>query len=284
MINSGKPFELPLAHTDGSLRSGASQVAYTRSLMLELLLLLSAATMAAIPSFFGSEWNGWYPGYLCAAGLFALATATRWHRGQMAYYQAWYEGRADAETAKSLSWRYAVGGTPFELSNTTAEEDMLHRMPNTQGERDAITSGMRELRGGQLSHRMTTYIGYRLDDQIAWYTSKSHKCRKRAQIGAGVIFGLQLLGVSLSAVAATGRITVDVLGICVAIAVSIEAWTQMRQYRNLSLAYAVAAGDLAHVKELCSRDIKNEDEWIRIVDQAEDAISREHTSWLATRI
>ena len=37
----------------------------------------------------------------------------------------WYEGRAGAESVKTLTWRYAVGGNPFPTSLTTAEADHL---------------------------------------------------------------------------------------------------------------------------------------------------------------
>ena len=42
----------------------------------------------------------------------------------------WYDGRAAAESAKTLTWRYLVGGNPFgltEVSEEEAERLLLHR-------------------------------------------------------------------------------------------------------------------------------------------------------------
>ena len=45
----------------------------------------------------------------------------------------WYEARAVAESAKSLAWRYAVGGRPFEINkdDTLADTLLLHRLKET---------------------------------------------------------------------------------------------------------------------------------------------------------
>jgi hypothetical protein len=38
-----------------------------------------------------------------------------------------YQGRAAAETAKSLGWRYAVGGRPFRVGDTDATDRLFRK-------------------------------------------------------------------------------------------------------------------------------------------------------------
>ena len=58
------------------------------------------------------------------------------------------------------------------------------------------------------------------------------------------------------------------------------AWTQTRQHVVLEASYADAAIDLANARERLEREM-TEDEWAEEVGTAEEAISREHTMWIA---
>ena len=67
-----------------------------------------------------------------------------------------------------------------------------------------------------------------------------------------------------------------------AAAAAAAAWTQMRQHRTLAAAYGLAAQELTLSRPLLEH-VDDEAEWSRAVADAEDAISREHTTWLARR-
>ena len=73
------------------------------------------------------------------------------------------------------------------------------------------------------------------------------------------------------------------LGVCAATVASFEAYAQLRQHRNLGTAYEIAAHELNQVKAIISNEEFDESEWCTLVDDAEEAISREHTSWLANK-
>src|SRR5258708_7516405 len=58
------------------------------------------------------DWSG-----VLAALCFTLALAVEAFLYQTKPERTWYEGRAAAESVKTLSWRYAVGGEPFNVGD-----------------------------------------------------------------------------------------------------------------------------------------------------------------------
>src|SRR5262249_42403618 len=123
---------------------------------------------------------------ILAAVLIFLALLTRLARFVAHPDTLWYEARAVAESAKSITWRYAVGGQPFELGRDTVVIDTLlfQRLRETltdvshisrlvtftdQGQ---ITDAMRALRGQPIAIRQEAYRAGRIKDQARWYDRK----------------------------------------------------------------------------------------------------------------
>lgn len=90
---------------------------------------------------------------------------------------------------------------------------------------------------------------------------------------AGLIFGI---------LKAVGVIEGDLLTFSGVILATIVAWTQTKQYRTLATAYTVTALELASVQSKITNQF-NESEWAKFVNDAEEAFSREHTLWKASR-
>jgi hypothetical protein len=86
-------------------------------------------------------------------------------------------------------------------------------------------------------------------------------------------------GVVAAAMRMLGLIDVDVLGVAAAVATAAIAWNQLNQNRNLVAAYRLTARELSIIRDR----VANVDEasWAAFVSDAEDAVSREHTMWLA---
>lgn len=104
-------------------------------------------------------------------------------------------------------------------------------------------------------------------------------------VGAVDLFGWLALiafgGVIGAVVKAFAIVDVDLLGALSAAAAGLTAWGQARQYRNNSRAYSIAYHELASIRsEVESID---ETEWARYVEEAESAVSREHTLWRASK-
>jgi hypothetical protein len=122
----------------------------------------------------------------------------------------------------------------------------------------------------------------RVADQQQWYTSKSLWNRKLSTIWFWIVIAAESLGALGGLVKATGIVTIDVIGIFSAVVAGGVAWLQSKKYDMLAASYAVASQELS---EIASRvnTVVDEEDWANFVDQAEEAISREHTMWLASR-
>ena len=71
------------------------------------------------------------------------------------------------------------------------------------------------------------------------------------------------------------------LGILAAFIAAGTAWVAVKQFSPLASAYSVATKELA--VQASKLEMVAEPEWSLFVADAEEAISREHTTWLASR-
>jgi hypothetical protein len=222
-----------------------------------------------------------------AALILGLASA-----GQQPERQ-WYRARAVAESVKSLSWCYAVGGDPFSISGGSASSLFLARLRrilegiadlNLSGAVDSgqITTAMEQLRSAPLEERRRIYLIGRIQNQAGWYADKAAVNDRRGNQWAAAAALASAGGVLVGVLRALNFLDVDLLGVLAATAAGFSAWMQFRQHRTLSASYAIAAQDLALVKD-AAEEVSGESEWSKFVADAEDAISREHTVWLARR-
>ena len=120
---------------------------------------------------------------LASAALIASALILRLWRFRAHPEDRWYEARAVAESAKSVAWRYAVGGRPFDVSKDQTAVDTLARerfhetltvtqsyQPDAQAaEEEQITPALRAVRMQSAEARRETYRIGRIVDQRAWY-------------------------------------------------------------------------------------------------------------------
>ena len=205
----------------------------------------------------------------------------------------WYQARAVAESAKTLAWRYQVGGRPLGLRMTDdkAAAELIARLRGLLGQfqdlslpptqQDQVTPTMRRLRSSPLVERMAEYQMGRIQDQRAWYASKADWNRKRAtwfQVG---LVAIELAAFAMAILTAAYGLSVSVYSILAAFAVAGVGWLQIKQHRSMANAYSLASHDLAAINSTID-SVDGEDAWEEFVDQAEDAISREHTLWLAS--
>lgn len=242
----------------------------------------------------------WSTGAIEVGGLvslvaFVAALAAELYTAHVRPERAWYEGRAAAESVKTLTWRFVVRGESFEdVGDARAESkfigevrEVLHDLDTLQLSVSAeaqsqITDKMRELRSLDFPARRALYINGRIRNQMSWYSDKAQWNKKRGHqwFIASLVF--QFAGVVGAAARAFGDVNFDFLGLFAAIAATIIAWTQAKQYETLATAYGVTALELASVASE-AEGIEAEAAWGTFVGQAEEAISREHTLWRASR-
>jgi len=207
--------------------------------------------------------------------------------------QSWYDRRALAESVKTLSWRYAVGGLPFSLAEDRANarlrdeidallddaDDDLTLPPTSV---DVVTSWMAELRAGDLGTRRERYIKERVLDQQGWYATKSKYNSRRARAWKVALVWIEIGGAALALVKAFGFLEIDIASITSAAIGAGAAWLGAEQHELLGRSYAGASRELAIVASRLS-DVDDEDAWAREVASAEAAVSREHVMWRAAR-
>jgi hypothetical protein len=205
----------------------------------------------------------------------------------------WYNGRALAESAKTLSWRYAVGGSPFPAGIPNADETLSQRFleilrdvndinlaANTSFT-GQITPAMRAVRTLPLNDRRDFYLRERVEDQYQWYARRAESHARRARWFGLLTLVVECAGGGVAIAKVTGVIEVDLLSFFAAVAAALIAWERARQDATLSRAYSLAAQELAIIGGLVQNQATEED-WARFVDHAEEAISREHTLWRAS--
>lgn len=203
----------------------------------------------------------------------------------------WYEGRAAAESARTLAWKYAMRADPFTMTDLQGAADrFLERLGQVLDELNDIrlsppavadrelTEAMRQVRAADVGTQRLVYRRDRIENQIEWYARRSRDHAQKARLWLSIASGASALGV-VAAFVKFLTIDVDLLGIFAATATSAIAWNQLSQHRNQSTAYTVTARELNIIRERIA--LVSDADWPQFVADSEDAISREHTMWLA---
>jgi hypothetical protein len=251
-----------------------------------LVLLTGAAVGSAVqwrPG--GVDIGGW-----AATAFFAAALATGLANASRRPEQRWYQGRAGAESVKTLTWRYAVGGEPFGFDSKDPDKlfadrlrAVVDRLQHIQLTPDAgvqISDKMREMRAESLDTRKSLYRTGRIEDQQDWYArrAREHDCKGgRLAILVAVASAVGLIAGVLRA---TGQLDYDVMGIMAASGAALTAIAELKQHRTNASAYALAAQELS-LAAILLENITKDDAWAQFVSDTEDAISRGHTMWMA---
>lgn len=207
--------------------------------------------------------------------------------------EQWYDGRALAESAKTLAWRYAVGADPFQvdLDQRSAHDLLRERLTNIGNEvsgritittaEPLVTPGMEALREATFEVRRHAYIKGRTEDQQKWYAKKAQFNRKHATRWRIALMSAEVIALVLAALRIFGGWDIDLAGVMAAAIAAGGAWVAVKQFSPLAEAYSMAAMELAIQADRLKTT--RESEWPLVAADAEEAISREHTMWLASR-
>jgi hypothetical protein len=210
--------------------------------------------------------------------------------------RTWYRGRAGAESVKTLAWRYAGGGEPFQKGHLTEKQanrlfsSRLAEIVNQLQELDwpatrhidQVTERMRVIRGLDREERMRSYSVGRLDNQISWYRRRAAVAASRSAQWGWIAGLITFAGVAVGIARTLTLIQIDLLGVLAAVVASATAWAKFKQFDVLASSYGLTAQQLGLVRADLHH-IDNEDEWAAFVSQAEDGMSKEHTLWLTRR-
>jgi hypothetical protein len=282
--------DFPALHQSTNQQSLSAQKSFLLWSKIRLAGFVIAAVGAAI---------AWTTGPIHVGGVvaflaFATALAAELILAVRRPDRIWYEGRAAAESTKTLTWRYMVRGEGFEGGVDDADGRLLaelkevihdlHALPvqALSGHEMQISGKMREIRALPFEQRRAVYLAQRIQDQQGWYATKAGWNAKRANVWTVTSIALEFFGLVGGAVTALGWANIDLLSIFAAAAAAATAWLQAKQYQSLSTAYGVTSQELAAVASELEA-VRDESTWAHFVAGAEEAISREHTLWRASR-
>ncbi|MEU4445365.1 DUF4231 domain-containing protein [Actinosynnema sp. NPDC050801] len=263
---------------------------YIRAVRLRLLLAVTAAATGAVPLIMGRV----DVAAIGTAIALAAVTVTELNLKAARPEDRWYDGRALAESAKSLAWKFSVGGLPFDKDGGEGAtehrliqqmHELLEDAPPTSikpSQRPVVTEGMRLLRAAPLAERKAAYLEARIADQQRWYTAKAARNERLAGWWRAGLLAIEVVGICAALAKAVGAVRFDLAGVVAAVIAAGTAWISLRQLSTLARAYTFAANELAIVRGRLEL-VQDEASWASEVADAEEAVSREHTMWRASR-
>ncbi|WP_338597780.1 DUF4231 domain-containing protein [Saccharopolyspora sp. SCSIO 74807] len=286
-LQSLAPQDYPGLFQAADAVSVAQQRSYLRAVRARLVLTVAAAVFAAFELPVGTEIELYAVGTALAfIGVMAVELAVAGNRPD----KLWYEGRALAESLKTLTWRYVAAAAPF--NGERADEEFVERIralqrnmpevPPQPSTAPAISERMRAMRSAPLAARKEAYLTFRVRDQQDWYADKAVYHHRRARIFWTLTLIMEVAGIAGALAKAFGLVDFDLAGIVAALVSALAAWNSTRQHNSTATAYVLASHELAAVRDQLSHDL-DEQEWSDAVVDAETAISREHTMWHANR-
>ncbi len=288
--------DLPALYRASDLASLNAQRDYLRLARLDLVLIVFGALLASLSVDDSSGRSALALVGAVSLGMSLLVTVLiRTLRRE----HVWYTGRAVAESVKTLAWRYMTKSEPYSgaLTDEDADgklatdlgdmlkqcQDIASELGGDLGWQPQITESMRVLRRGGTSDRCAAYVENRIDDQRRWYGSKAKSNQKSRDTWLYLMMMAQGLSVVFAIVIVRWPDTgLTLPGFFGALATSIWGWLQLKQHHELSQSYAVAAHELGLISER-ARHVDSDDDLSAFVADSENAISREHTLWLARR-
>jgi hypothetical protein len=280
---------LPALYDAADKASLDGQRNYLRARGAQLVLSVVAALSGAVVFRAGAYDLAGFVGLGAFALVLTIQFVVRWQDEQ----RAWFDGRAAAESIKHLAWRYAMRAEPY-LEDANVDARFLHRLTDTLNDvrdlklapagKDQITEWMRETRAADLPTRRSAYIEQRVENQQDWYGTKANAAKKNGRLWRLVLYAVGAVGAVAGLAKGFAVTELDGLGIAATAVSAATAWIATKQYEVLEVSYGLAVQDLAAVHS-AEPSVANDDEaWSTFVNDAEDAISREHRMWRASRI
>ncbi|WP_405140927.1 DUF4231 domain-containing protein [Sphaerisporangium sp. NBC_01403] len=268
-----------------------------RRLLTATCVRLSSLVIAAIFGSFSLDAGRVDAAAIIAAGALASALVTEVYLLTVRPDRQWYEARAAAESAKTLAWRYLVGGEPFGCDardDQSVDLLLLRRFSEITGgihsfapiptleEECQVTATMRSIRALSLGERKQRYMSGRINEQRVWYIVKARYHERRAAQWSVAFAAMEAVGLIAAVLNATQLVNLDLPGIVGALGAAGIAWLQTRQHQQLATSYSIAALELGDIVSRAEWP-RTEPEWAHFVDESEEAISRETMLWRGSR-
>lgn len=276
--------------------SVAAQSNYLRFTRATLTLLVAGAGLAAVAGAFEFARAAFA---ITSAAVLATSLVLTTYLKMSNLEKVWYGGRAVAESVKSMTWRYATGSDPYAVDFSPAEVDgkFLAQLESILKERKQLAYGfggeastepqisdrMRQIRAGSPQERKAIYLSERISDQRRWYGDRARSNRSAGNAYFIFIAMSQLLAlITAIALVHWPASSVKLTGLFTSLAATLIAWLEIRQHKGLAQSYSIAELELGFIQEK-AKYVDSNRTLSDFVGDAENAISREHTLWVARR-
>jgi hypothetical protein len=146
-----------------------------------------------------------------------------------------------------------------------------------------ITCEMKTAQALPFEAKIALFRRQRVDDQKHWYHTKAKANTKREKQWFAAIFSIEFVALGYAALQAWKLWDFNAVGGIAATSTAFIAWLQTKRFSDLGTSYAIAAGDLRRIAEEHSK-VSDEVELKKFVAEVEQAVSREHSMWMARRV
>lgn len=288
--------DLPASFQEADAESSGAQKTYVRIFAGLLLTTLTSAAATWISTDFEPiKMIGSIVAAIATLLAFALTTIL----SLRSYEKIWYGGRAVAESIKTRSWSYMMCGERYPpiLNQSEATKRFIDDIGDIIHEKGPVTllySGnitspqisevMLRLRSASVGERLDAYVRCRVVDQKNWYKKKAKISSRKEGYSFVAMQGSQIISLIIIGWSLYDRhVTSGSVGLLAALGSSILAWLQVKRYQETAQSYSIAYQELSSIESL-SGTVSTEVEFAQFVQDAENAISREHTLWVAKRV
>ncbi|MBH0063889.1 DUF4231 domain-containing protein [Psychrobacter sp. SZ93C1] len=216
--------------------------------------------------------------------------------------KSWYRSRALAESVKSLTWKYIIGGEPFihDLNIDKVNKDFIIKIKGLREEhklifRDMIisddnlsiiTEKMKKIRSFSDKQRAEYYLKERIQSQKEWYIKKSKYNGKRSKFWSHTIVVLLVCALVFAVLKSIfPEYKYYPIELCIFLSTCSFTWLQTKRFNELNAAYNLTAHEIADIEVEMTRIINTNlfENYPEFISDCETAFSREHTQWLARR-
>lgn len=216
--------------------------------------------------------------------------------------KTWYKSRALAESVKSLTWKYIIGGEPFihSLDMDKVNKDFIIKIKGLREEHKSIfrdmiisddslsiiTEKMKKIRILSDKQRAEYYLKERIRSQKEWYIKKSKYNGQRSKFWSRTIVLLLVCALVFAVLKAIfPEYKYYPIELCIFLSTCSFTWLQTKKFNELNAAYNLTAHEIADIEIEMIRIIDNNvfENYPEFISDCETAFSREHTQWLARR-
>lgn len=291
-----KDKDFPNYFRAGDKASIIAQSTYVNYVKWDLICMVIAATLTIYNY---QEENSRVIIYVISGILLLIATILSLVIKSKKYEDTWYRGRALAESCKTLTWRYVTCSEYFEhtLKTSEARKRFIQRITELKNEFSdlnnelsaelialpVITDEMKRVREFSLEDRKKYYLDHRIENQINWYKSKADQNKNRYEGWFWAVIIAQILAlISVGFLVKYPNSNFNFVGLFSTLSACFFSWLQLKKYQENKEAYTTATSELNLIKQE-AEDINTNETFSIFVLDSENAMSREHTMWLAQK-